>query len=622
MKRIISFIFISFLFFNLDASLKRKTGRRKGKKPAAGLSPLKKRPLSLKKTIDEPEVIKDTELFVLDLDKQLNESDKNFKDFEIKVKSFLDMYTSPVVKFNYDIGIQTYDGIKKNIFERYNIDTLVKFTRYIINQLINYHMEILKKGGLDDYIIKFDDNIRQRKVTYGYIEKEDLVQDSNSNFIIIGDLHGDFDSFNKIIENLIQRGVLTDKLGLNENYKIIFLGDYVDRGPDSLEISLIIFLLKAINRDKVILLRGNHEDVKVFKLYGFSAELLNKLYESDLLRVLDEGFKDFNRIHELFLGRSKLIETFNSISEKYNDDELVIYLVSRLRLLNENFKKKQEYFKNTKKALNYFNNKFAAMFYLLPGGYFLKNSKQNIFQFSHAGYDFFTDKDDLFFKSNKRFQQKDITNLLWNDISLDPNLNDSMASGRGLGLLCPIKRVFEDMKKNNIIAKFGGHQHELAKMFKFNEEQALNKLKELFAQYSFNEFVEIFKDDNFTNILINAEVDFFNNLNDEFKENKPIEELKKLPLNILIDNLNEFYFKSLLKIFYLMNINTGFDFGAVVYQDINFDAYFFILISGIIKNKTYDYLYYPSYLELKLDNKKWSVDGYALGEDVEIYKLK
>jgi predicted phosphodiesterase len=68
---------------------------------------------------------------------------------------------------------------------------------------------------------------------------------------VIGDLHGDLES---LVHILAQREVANAD-------RIIFLGDYGDRGEESVEVYSVILRLKlAVGRDeRVILLRGNHE---------------------------------------------------------------------------------------------------------------------------------------------------------------------------------------------------------------------------------------------------------------------------------------------------------------------------------------------------------------------------
>lgn len=44
----------------------------------------------------------------------------------------------------------------------------------------------------------------------------------------------------------------------NTNY--LFMGDYVDRGFNSVETLSYMLILKIMHRDRITLLRGNHEN--------------------------------------------------------------------------------------------------------------------------------------------------------------------------------------------------------------------------------------------------------------------------------------------------------------------------------------------------------------------------
>lgn len=76
-----------------------------------------------------------------------------------------------------------------------------------------------------------------------------LAEIENSETLtVVGDLHGDLESFNKILKNWNEK----------KNNYIIFLGDYADRGENGLEIIEKLEELK--DKENVVLLKGNHED--------------------------------------------------------------------------------------------------------------------------------------------------------------------------------------------------------------------------------------------------------------------------------------------------------------------------------------------------------------------------
>ncbi|MCS7180569.1 MAG: serine/threonine protein phosphatase, partial [bacterium] len=66
--------------------------------------------------------------------------------------------------------------------------------------------------------------------------------------VIVGDTHGDFVSSRIIVKNFIDK----------KNHYLLFLGDYVDRGPKSKE-NIDFLLSMKEKKDNLILLQGNHE---------------------------------------------------------------------------------------------------------------------------------------------------------------------------------------------------------------------------------------------------------------------------------------------------------------------------------------------------------------------------
>ena len=71
------------------------------------------------------------------------------------------------------------------------------------------------------------------------------------NCFVIGDIHGCLDEMACLVESLPKRA----------GDRIVFLGDYVDRGPDSRGVLSYLIDLQARANQDVIFLKGNHEDM-------------------------------------------------------------------------------------------------------------------------------------------------------------------------------------------------------------------------------------------------------------------------------------------------------------------------------------------------------------------------
>jgi serine/threonine-protein phosphatase PP1 catalytic subunit len=80
---------------------------------------------------------------------------------------------------------------------------------------------------------------------------------------ICGDTHGQF-------YDLLQ---IFDMGGLpSATQKYLFLGDYVDRSHQSVEVMILLLCYKIKFPDNVFLLRGNHECASINRIYGFYDE--------------------------------------------------------------------------------------------------------------------------------------------------------------------------------------------------------------------------------------------------------------------------------------------------------------------------------------------------------------
>lgn len=100
--------------------------------------------------------------------------------------------------------------------------------------------------------------------------------------IAIADLHGCYDLTKSLVESEIKFNPKSDTL--------VFLGDFIDRGSNSLKTVAYVSSLKAKYPDNIFLLKGNHEQmadnsIKSGKLYD------KKLWEQN---GGDKTINDFN----------------------------------------------------------------------------------------------------------------------------------------------------------------------------------------------------------------------------------------------------------------------------------------------------------------------------------------
>jgi len=106
----------------------------------------------------------------------------------------------------------------------------------------------------------------------------------------IGDIHGDLASLRLLFERLPE---------LTPEDTVVFLGDYIDRGPDSAGVVAWVRDLTVRSPAKVIALRGNHEDA--------------------WLQVVDQGWPEF-----VFPRGNGCLETLRSFigGELPDEDEV------------------------------------------------------------------------------------------------------------------------------------------------------------------------------------------------------------------------------------------------------------------------------------------------------------
>jgi len=141
---------------------------------------------------------------------------------------------------------------------------------------------------------------------------ESNVQPVRCPVTVCGDIHG---QFHDLIE-LFRIG------GWPPHTNYLFMGDYVDRGYNSVETVSLLVALKLRYRDRITILRGNHESRQITQVYGFYDECLRKYgnanvwkYFTDLFDYLPLTALIEKQIFCLHGGLSPSIDSLSNILE-------------------------------------------------------------------------------------------------------------------------------------------------------------------------------------------------------------------------------------------------------------------------------------------------------------------
>ena len=163
------------------------------------------------------------------------------------------------------------------------------------------------------YITEIEVKLLCEKAKELFIE-ESNVQSIDAPITVCGDIHGQFDDLTELF----------NKGGKCPETNYLFMGDFVDRGFNSVETFLLLLALKVRYPDRITLIRGNHETRQITQVYGFYDECMRKYGSINVWRYCTEIF-DYLPISAIIDGKifcihGGLSPTIDTIDEIRNID--------------------------------------------------------------------------------------------------------------------------------------------------------------------------------------------------------------------------------------------------------------------------------------------------------------
>jgi serine/threonine protein phosphatase 1 len=139
--------------------------------------------------------------------------------------------------------------------------------------------------------------------------------ETSGRLIGIGDIHGCYDLLTDLVEHRIIFNPLRDRL--------VFLGDYIDRGRHSREVVDYLSDLRKHYPQQIVLLKGNHEEMAFNALSGDNIEKTRP--DAHMLWFFNGGLATINSYKEIAKAREALLPFIRSL-EYYYETETHIFV--------------------------------------------------------------------------------------------------------------------------------------------------------------------------------------------------------------------------------------------------------------------------------------------------------
>ena len=189
---------------------------------------------------------------------------------------------------------------KKNI---YNNKLIEKFLYTLLRPLDWFDNKVMSELT-EKFLFEKEEILYLTEEVIKIISKEKSLIKIRSPCKIFGNLYGIYTDLMRYFESY---GNPSDNIqnGDINVMQYIFLGDFCDRGNQSLEIILLLFALKIKYPDFIYIIRGHHEDIDINEHYGLGDECKEKLNE-DIYND-NSVFKNINQVFD-FLPFGVLVD--------------------------------------------------------------------------------------------------------------------------------------------------------------------------------------------------------------------------------------------------------------------------------------------------------------------------
>lgn len=198
--------------------------------------------------------------------------------FVVLDNTHLKMHTINSIKqlaecYGYNIFIKIMNTPLHECLSRNKDRERLKFVSEEVIVKMNSNFKSFKENISKDYDIKRIEDLNE--ISAYDLSKSYIHYKSNDSIYVVGDIHGCYNELDKFLNNY--------ESDLSSSKKLIFTGDFTDRGPENLKVLNKLIELSELNN--VYFIEGNHE--MSLREYSYSKSIMSKDFISTTKPQLD-----------------------------------------------------------------------------------------------------------------------------------------------------------------------------------------------------------------------------------------------------------------------------------------------------------------------------------------------